>query len=76
MRFGMCHPLKKGGEKNKLPLKAPEERQEVIESLAATKAISVDAAAAAVFSKLEGIFTLKEEKKMALRVFLSGQFIL
>lgn len=33
----------------------------------------MDAAAAAVFSELGGVFSLKEEERRALKVFLSGK---
>lgn len=47
-----------------------EEEEEVTASLAALKEISADAAGVAVLSKLDGIVTLKEERKTALKAFL------
>lgn len=42
-------------------------------SLAVAKNTGVVAAVAALLSELDGIFTLKEEQRTALRAFLGGQ---
>lgn len=45
------------------PDKDKEERQEVTCSLAAAKEVSLDVAAVAVLSELDGIFTLRGDQK-------------
>lgn len=45
-------------------------------SLAIAKKISVDDAVAAVLSEVEGMLALKDEQRMALKVFLGGKDVL
>lgn len=60
------------GATSKAPEEDKGETQEVIENNAPpAKEINVDAAVAAVLSTIYGIFTLKEEQRVALKTFLA-----
>lgn len=67
--------MKAGSRCFTLPLNVPKEDERVIASVAARE-ISVDVAGVAVSSELHGIFTFKEEQRMALKAFLGGKVIL
>lgn len=53
------------------PRRRPEEIEEVTVRQAAAKQISTDAAAVAVLSDVDGIFTLNGEQKAALKASLN-----
>lgn len=57
-----------------------EEKEETIASLVVAREISIDAtaaaaAAAAFSSRIDGIFTMKEEQRMELKEFLCGHHV-
>lgn len=49
---------------------------EVIESSAAVKEMSVEAAVAAVLSEMDGIWALKDEQRTEMQAFLGGKLTL
>lgn len=53
-----------------------EEKEETTASLVAAREISTDATAAAAFSsRMDGIFTIKEEHRMKLKALLCGHHV-